>query len=232
VCALVSEAPLQPKVTFKSCLRTCRDNWDEYRAFADLAADLLVPNIPPAQLTLVEPELDTVGPECITNVLSCLRILRGVAQEYGPTEWVIQASPSGSDWGTFLWVPRTSAYTNLKVRSQGREAAAPGRSTADGQPELSQFGPGAVIHSDRLHFRKVAIESASRKQGMLRNRVAGHSGNFNSRLIAWTAARCAAGQGMGWFSASQGWTRAAARMTQAAQVPGVCRPTACRSRQP
>ena len=48
----------------------------------DLAPDLLIPNIPAPQLALIEKDIDTGRTQCLANLLSGFRILRGVAQKY------------------------------------------------------------------------------------------------------------------------------------------------------
>ena len=48
----------------------------------DLAPDLLIPKIPAAELALIEKHLDAGRTQCLANLLSGLRVLRGVAQKY------------------------------------------------------------------------------------------------------------------------------------------------------
>jgi len=48
----------------------------------DLAPDLRIPQIPAPQLALIEKDLDAGCTQCLTNPLSCLCVLRGVAQKY------------------------------------------------------------------------------------------------------------------------------------------------------
>ena len=45
----------------------------------DLLPDLLIPNIAAPQLALIEKDLDTGRTQCLANLLSGLRVLRGVA---------------------------------------------------------------------------------------------------------------------------------------------------------
>src|SRR6516162_9980586 len=47
-----------------------------------MLANLAIPDIASPQLTLIEPDLNAGGPQCIANPLSRLGILRGVAQEH------------------------------------------------------------------------------------------------------------------------------------------------------
>jgi hypothetical protein len=62
-----------------------RDDRDEQRTGLDLLADRVVPGVPAPQLALIEPDLDAGGTERFSNTLRRLYILRGVAQEYGPS---------------------------------------------------------------------------------------------------------------------------------------------------
>jgi hypothetical protein len=48
----------------------------------DLPPDLLIPNIPAPQLALIEKDFDAGRTQRLTNLLSGLRVLRGVAQKY------------------------------------------------------------------------------------------------------------------------------------------------------
>ena len=79
------EFPLASEVTFRASLCGHRNDGDEQRALVDLLADLPVPSISAAQLLAVEPGLDAGSPQRIADTPSRLHILRGVAQEYGPS---------------------------------------------------------------------------------------------------------------------------------------------------
>ena len=59
--ALDGELPFASKIALEPFLRVLRDDRNEQRAFTDLAADLLVPQVSAAQLALIEPDLDTGG---------------------------------------------------------------------------------------------------------------------------------------------------------------------------
>jgi hypothetical protein len=48
----------------------------------DLPPDLLIPNIPAPQLALIEKDLDAGRTQRLANLLSGLRVLRGVAEKY------------------------------------------------------------------------------------------------------------------------------------------------------
>jgi hypothetical protein len=48
----------------------------------DLLPDLPIPGVATTKFTLVEPDFDTGGAECLANPLGRPRVLRGVAKEY------------------------------------------------------------------------------------------------------------------------------------------------------
>ena len=81
--AIDRKLPFTPEVALQPRLRRARDDRHEQRAIVDVPPDLPVPGIAAPQLALVEPDLDAGGPERVANVPRGLRILRGVAQEYG-----------------------------------------------------------------------------------------------------------------------------------------------------
>jgi hypothetical protein len=73
------ELPFVPEIPFEPLLRMLGNNRNEQRAFVNLASDLLVPHVPASQLALIEKDLDAGGTQRLANLLSGLRILRGVA---------------------------------------------------------------------------------------------------------------------------------------------------------
>jgi len=79
--AVDGEPPLAPEVTLEARLSVGGNDGHEQRAFANLAADLLVPDIPTAQLALVEPDFDAAGSQRLANASGSIRVLRGVAQK-------------------------------------------------------------------------------------------------------------------------------------------------------
>src|SRR5579862_2072531 len=81
--AIGSESPLASEVSLDASLRGCRDDGYEDRAVVDLFSDLPVPNIPAAQLALIEPDFNAAGPQRFANPPGGLGILGGVAQENG-----------------------------------------------------------------------------------------------------------------------------------------------------
>jgi len=82
VAPLIGKVPLEPEVPLATRRRVCRYDGNEERAGADLATDLLVPNVSAPELTLVEPNLNARGPQCLAKLLGRLRVLRGIAQEH------------------------------------------------------------------------------------------------------------------------------------------------------
>jgi hypothetical protein len=76
------ELPFVPEVALEALLRVPGDDRNEQRAVVDLAADLLVPGVPASQLALIEKDLDAGSLQRLANLLSGLRVLRGVAQKY------------------------------------------------------------------------------------------------------------------------------------------------------
>jgi hypothetical protein len=77
------QLPFESEVAFRSTVRVSRDDRDEQGAVVDLLPYLPVPHIPTAQLALIEPDLNAGGPERLADAPSELRILGGVAKEYG-----------------------------------------------------------------------------------------------------------------------------------------------------
>src|SRR5450432_3287527 len=83
--AIDGEFPLASEVSLEASLRGCRDDGYEDRAVVDLFSDLPVPSIPAAQLALIEPDLNSAGPQRFANLPGGLGILRGIAQEHRPS---------------------------------------------------------------------------------------------------------------------------------------------------
>src|SRR5688572_1142518 len=79
--ALYSQVPLATEISFAARVRVSRDDRNEQRAVLDLLADRCIPGISPAQLTLVEPNLDSGCTQRSTEARCGIRVLRGVAQE-------------------------------------------------------------------------------------------------------------------------------------------------------
>src|SRR5215469_1589777 len=83
VATLIGKVPLEPEVPLATRRRVCRNDGNEECAVADFATDLLVPNVPAPELTLVKPDLDTRRPKCLAHSPCRSGILRGIAQKYG-----------------------------------------------------------------------------------------------------------------------------------------------------
>ena len=77
--AIHRELPLPAEVPLVTSVRVRGDEGHEERAVVDLAPDLLIPRIPTPQLALIEKDLDAGRTQSLANLLSRLRILRGVA---------------------------------------------------------------------------------------------------------------------------------------------------------
>src|SRR5664279_2114319 len=77
------EFPLQPEISLLAGLRGGRDDRQKERAFSDLPADRRVPGIASAQFALVKPHLDAGSTQRLADSACSIRVLRGVAQEYG-----------------------------------------------------------------------------------------------------------------------------------------------------
>jgi hypothetical protein len=90
--ALICEVPLQAEIAFMPGSRVRGNDRNKERAVVDLAPDLLIPGVPAAQLTLVEPDLNAGCSQCRANPLSGLRILRGVAQKHR-VRWLSHNGP-------------------------------------------------------------------------------------------------------------------------------------------
>jgi hypothetical protein len=100
--AIDGEFPLESKITLEPLLGMLGHDRHEECAVVDLVADLLIPRVTTAQLALIEKDLDTGRTQRLANLLSRLRILRGVAQKYHParvghgaliTRWVREQIP-------------------------------------------------------------------------------------------------------------------------------------------
>jgi hypothetical protein len=68
----------------RDVLRVVRDDRYEQGAIADLAPDVLIPNVTAPKLTFVEPDLNAATSQCRRNPLGGLGVFRGVAQEHRP----------------------------------------------------------------------------------------------------------------------------------------------------
>jgi len=66
---------ITPEIAFVPRGRVRRNDGDEERAVVDLAPDPLIPEIPAAQLALIEKDLDAGRTQCLANLLSGLRVL-------------------------------------------------------------------------------------------------------------------------------------------------------------
>ena len=79
----IGKLPLKPEIALEPSRAVCSgDNRNEERAVVDLVPDLLIPNVPAPQLALIEKHPDAGRTQCLANLLSSLRVLRGVAQKY------------------------------------------------------------------------------------------------------------------------------------------------------
>ena len=76
--AVDREFPLEPEVALGSALCMCRDQRNKEPTISDLFADLLIPEVPAAQLALVEPDLDATLTQPLSNAPRGLGILRGI----------------------------------------------------------------------------------------------------------------------------------------------------------
>ncbi len=92
--AFGGEFPFQPEIAFAAVLGVGGDDWQEERALPDLAADLLLPRVAPAQFALVKPHLDPETPQRIGDPARGVDILASTAQQDSATQW----GP-----GTFGW---------------------------------------------------------------------------------------------------------------------------------
>src|SRR5215472_3337108 len=72
---LVGEVPFEPEVALRTRLRIPRDDRDEERARANFAANLLIPGVAAAELTLVKPDFNPSSAERLADPLGGLRIL-------------------------------------------------------------------------------------------------------------------------------------------------------------
>jgi hypothetical protein len=77
--ALIRKIPLKPEIALATRGRVRRNNRNKERAVVDLAPDLLIPRVPAPQLALIEKNLDAGRTQRLANLLSGLRVLRGVA---------------------------------------------------------------------------------------------------------------------------------------------------------
>jgi hypothetical protein len=77
--AINRELPLETEVALTAIVRGVRYDREEERAVLDLLADRVVPGIPAPKLALVEPNFDAGRAQRLANLLSGLRVLRGVA---------------------------------------------------------------------------------------------------------------------------------------------------------
>ena len=75
--------PFEAEATLRARLRPRGNDWHEERAITDLMTYAPIPRIAPAQRALVEPDLNSGGPESFANPLDSLCVLRGVAEKYG-----------------------------------------------------------------------------------------------------------------------------------------------------
>src|SRR3984885_4911662 len=82
--AIDGEFPLESKITLEPLLGMLRHDRHEQGTVVDLVADLLIPRVPAPQPALIEKNLDVRRTQRLANLLSRLRILRGVAQKYHP----------------------------------------------------------------------------------------------------------------------------------------------------
>jgi hypothetical protein len=76
--AIDREFPLEPEVALGSSLCVRRDQRNKERTISDLFADLRIPDVPAAQLALVEPDLDATLTQPLSNAPRGLGIPRGV----------------------------------------------------------------------------------------------------------------------------------------------------------
>ena len=77
--AIDGEFPLESKITLEPLLGMLGHDRHEQGAVVDLVTDLLIPRVPAPQLALIEKDLDGGRTQSLANLLSRLRILRGVA---------------------------------------------------------------------------------------------------------------------------------------------------------
>jgi hypothetical protein len=82
--AIHRQLPFQAEVAFGARVGVRGDDRHEQAAVMDLLADLVIPDIPAAQLALVEPHLDPGSPQRLADTPRRLGILRGIAQEHSP----------------------------------------------------------------------------------------------------------------------------------------------------
>ena len=76
--------PLVSEIALVTGFRMGRDKGYEQTAVVNPLANLPIPGVSASQLTLVEPHFDARRAQCRANALSCLGILRGIAQEHRP----------------------------------------------------------------------------------------------------------------------------------------------------
>ena len=125
--ALDREPPLATKIALIAGIAVRGHDCDEQCAVVNLFSDLAIPGIAATQLALVEPDLDTGGPEGHTDPLGRRGILGGVAEKDGagnPGHWPILLARMGRALTSLqvLVEPRQRALQ--RVRAVGRIAQA------------------------------------------------------------------------------------------------------------
>src|SRR3984885_5628810 len=78
------QGPLTAEISFVALFGTGRDDGNEKSTAQYLVANLVVPRIPAAELTLIKPDLDTGGPQRIADAAGGPGLLRGIAPENCP----------------------------------------------------------------------------------------------------------------------------------------------------
>ena len=77
--AIDRKLPLAAEIPFKPGLGMAGDEGNEQRTMTDLITDQMIPGVPAAQLTLIEPNFDAGGAQRLANPSSRLPVLLGVA---------------------------------------------------------------------------------------------------------------------------------------------------------
>jgi hypothetical protein len=80
--AVYGQFPLEAKVPLAPGAGLLRDDGKKQRTTTDLLADFLVPGVATAQLTLIEPNFDSAGPQRLTDPQGRRSVVRGVTQKY------------------------------------------------------------------------------------------------------------------------------------------------------
>src|SRR5215469_1117003 len=81
-CPADRQIPFAPEVPLFAAFSVGRDDRQKQPAVLDLPPDRSVPGLTPAQLALIEPDLEPALPQRIGNAARRLSVLGRVAQEY------------------------------------------------------------------------------------------------------------------------------------------------------